>query len=144
MAFRREWWSLSSRLTGSTHAVDSVTQARWLMSADDAPSLTSKRPASATRGAAHIVVGGEGAHAQRQAHRLRLPGLQRDLGEGLQLLRRSHQRAGFVVYVELHHLTAGARAGVAHRQRDGQLLAGLQRISVKCRPSCTKVLYDSP
>ena len=44
-------------------------------------------------GAAHIVVGCEGAHAQRQAHRLRLPGLQRDLGEGLQLLRRSDQEA---------------------------------------------------
>ena len=37
-----------------------------------------------------------------------LSGLQRDLGEGLELLRRSDQRAGFVVYVELHHLTGGA------------------------------------
>jgi hypothetical protein len=40
---------VGSRLTGSTHSVDSVTQARWLMSVDDAPSLTSKRPASATQ-----------------------------------------------------------------------------------------------
>jgi len=40
---------VASRLTGSTHSVDSVTQARWRMSADDAPSLTSKRPASATQ-----------------------------------------------------------------------------------------------
>ena len=59
------------------------------------------------------------------------PGLQRDLGEGLQLLRRADERSGFVVHVELHHLAAGALAGVAHRQRDGQRLAGQQRVAVE-------------